>query len=156
MDLGLRRITVRRGVAVGLVAILCLLHAVLYLEYEFGQRDFGVIAARVKDANPDLLFVGSGGVEANFLLEALKKLDYTPPRHFWSYPAPGPLAVAPEGKGAMAFSIFEEHPPFTQDPIAAEFVKAFRERATRATRPTPTSTRRPRPPSRRGRFSKPR
>ena len=27
MDFGLRRITVRRGVAVGLVAILCLLHA---------------------------------------------------------------------------------------------------------------------------------
>ena len=37
----------------------------------------------------------------------------------------------------MAFSIFEEHPPFTQDPIAAEFVKAFRERATRANSPYP-------------------
>lgn len=113
------------------------LKEVLYLEYEFGQRDFGIIAARVKDANPDLLFVGSGGVEANFLLEALKKLDYTPPRHFWSYPAPGPLAVAPDGKGAMAFSIFEEHPPFTQGPIAAEFVQAFHERATRANSPYP-------------------
>jgi 3-oxoacyl-(acyl-carrier-protein) synthase len=45
--------------------------------------------------------------------------------------------IQPEGKGAMAFSIFEEHPPFTQDPIAAEFVKAFRERATRANSPYP-------------------
>jgi len=110
---------------------------VLYLEYEFGQRDFGAIAARVKDANADLLWVGGGGIEANFLLEALKKLDYTPPRHFYAYPAAGPLAVAPDGKGALALSIFEEHPPFTNDPVAAEFVKAFKERATKANLPYP-------------------
>src|SRR5437667_11144410 len=30
----------------------------LYLEYEFGNRDWGAIAARVKDANADLLWVG--------------------------------------------------------------------------------------------------
>jgi hypothetical protein len=34
---------------------------VRYLEYEFGQRDFGAIAARVKDANADLLWVGGCG-----------------------------------------------------------------------------------------------
>ena len=113
------------------------LKEVLYLEYEFGQRDFGAIAARVKDANADLLWVGGGGIEANFLLEALKKLDYTPPRHFYAYPAAGPLAVAPDGKGALALSIFEEHPPFTNDPVAAEFVKAFKERATKANLPYP-------------------
>jgi branched-chain amino acid transport system substrate-binding protein len=27
---------------------------VLFLEWDFGNRDFGPIAARVKDANPDL------------------------------------------------------------------------------------------------------
>jgi branched-chain amino acid transport system substrate-binding protein len=113
------------------------LKEVLYLEYEFGQRDFGAIAARVKDANADLLWVGGGGVEANFLLEALRKLDYTPPRHFYAYPAPGPLALAPDGKGALALSIFEEHPPFTNSPVAAEFVKAFRERAIKANLPYP-------------------
>jgi branched-chain amino acid transport system substrate-binding protein len=113
------------------------LKELLYLEYEFGQRDFGAIAARVKEAHADLLWVGGGGLEANFLLEALKKLDYTPPRHFYAYPAPGPLAVAPDGKGALALSIFEEHPPFTNDPVAAEFVKAFRERATKANLPYP-------------------
>jgi branched-chain amino acid transport system substrate-binding protein len=113
------------------------LKEVLYLEYEFGQRDFGAIAARVKEANADLLWVGGGGLDANLLLEALKKLDYTPPRHFYAYPAPGPLAVAPEGKNALALSIFEEHPPFTSTPAAAEFVKLFRERATKANMPYP-------------------
>lgn len=113
------------------------LKEVLYLEYEFGQRDFGAIAARVKDANADLLWVGGGGIEANGLLEALRKLDYTPPRHFYAYPAAGPLAVAPDGKGALALSIFEEHSPFTDNPVAAEFVKAFKERAIKANLPYP-------------------
>jgi branched-chain amino acid transport system substrate-binding protein len=110
---------------------------VLYLEYEFGQRDFGAIAARVKEAKPDLLWVGAGGLDANLLLEALKKLDYSPPRHFYAYPAAGPLVVAPEGKGALALSIFEEHSPYTENPVAAEFVKLFRERATKANLPYP-------------------
>jgi ABC-type branched-subunit amino acid transport system substrate-binding protein len=113
------------------------LKEVLYLEYEFGQRDFGAIATRVKEANADFLFVSGGGLEANLLLEALKKLDYVPPRHFYAYPAPGPLVAAPEGKNALSLSIFEEHPPFTTDPVAAEFVRLFRERATRANLPSP-------------------
>jgi branched-chain amino acid transport system substrate-binding protein len=108
------------------------LREVLYLEFEFGTRDFGPIAARVKDANPDFLWVGAIGLDGNQLLDALKKIDYTPKNHFYLYPAPGPLAKAPEGKGALAATVFEEHPPFTNNPAAAEFVKLFRERATKA------------------------
>ncbi|MGZ8373226.1 MAG: ABC transporter substrate-binding protein, partial [Rhodoplanes sp.] len=33
---------------------------------------------------------------------------------------------------ALAASIFEQHPPFTNDPVAAEFVKIFNERAAKA------------------------
>ncbi|MBI1847648.1 MAG: amino acid ABC transporter substrate-binding protein [Candidatus Rokubacteria bacterium] len=123
---GARELAPRRGIK-----------EVLYLEYEFGQRDFAAIAARVKDANADLLWVGGGGLDANLLLEALKKLDYTPPRHFYAYPAPGPLALSSDGRNALALSIFEEHPPFTANPAAAELVKAFRERATKASLPYP-------------------
>jgi branched-chain amino acid transport system substrate-binding protein len=108
------------------------LKEVLYLEWEFGNRDFGPIATRVKDADPDLLWVGAIGLEGNLLLEALKKLDYSPRNHFHLYPAPGPLAVAPEAKGALSTTIFEEHAPFTTGPVAAEFVKAYRERAAKA------------------------
>jgi ABC-type branched-subunit amino acid transport system substrate-binding protein len=113
------------------------LKEVLFLEYEFGQRDFGSVAARVKEANADLLFVAASGLDANLLLEALKRLDYSPPRHFYFAPASGPLAALPEGRNALSITIFEEHPPFTSDPTNAELVKLFRERATKAGLPYP-------------------
>jgi branched-chain amino acid transport system substrate-binding protein len=109
----------------------------LYLEYEFGTRDFGAIAARVKDANADVLWIGALGLDGNQMLEAMKKLDYTPPRHFHLFPAPGPLAVAPDGKLALSTTMFEEHPPFMTNPGAARLVPLFRDRATKANVPYP-------------------
>jgi branched-chain amino acid transport system substrate-binding protein len=113
------------------------LKVVLYLEYEFGNRDWGALAARVKDAKPDLLWIGSLGLDSNQLLEAMKKLDYTPPRHFHLFPAPGPLALAPEGKLALSSTVFEEHPPFTSQAGAARLIPLFHERATKANVPYP-------------------
>lgn len=121
LSLGAREVAKKRG-----------LQEVLFLEWEFGNRDFGPIAARVKDAKPDFVFVGDIGLEGNMLLEAMKKLDYEPPLHFHLYPAPGPMATAPETKTAISVTIFEEHPPFTDDPVAAKFVKTFNERAKAA------------------------
>jgi branched-chain amino acid transport system substrate-binding protein len=121
MSVGAREVAKARG-----------LREVLYLEFEFGNRDFGPIAARVRDANPDFLWMGAVGLEGNLLLEALKKIDYTPRQHFHLYPAPGPMALAPEGKHALSTTIFEEHPPFTTPPAAAEYVKLYRERAAKA------------------------
>jgi ABC-type branched-subunit amino acid transport system substrate-binding protein len=113
------------------------LKVVLYLEYEFGTRDWGALAARVKDANPDFLWIGVLGLDGNQLLEAMKKLDYTPPRHFHLFPAPGPLALAPDAKNALSVTVFEEHPPFMSNPGAAKLVPLFRERATKAGVPYP-------------------
>jgi branched-chain amino acid transport system substrate-binding protein len=121
MSMGAREIAKKRG-----------LNEVLFLEWEFGNRDFGPIAARVKDANPDFLWVGAIGLEGNQLLEALKKIDYAPQEHFYMYPAPAPMTKAPEAKNALAATIFEEHPPFTNNPKAAEFVKVYNERAAKA------------------------
>jgi ABC-type branched-subunit amino acid transport system substrate-binding protein len=108
------------------------LSEVLFLEWEFGNRDYGAIANRVKDAKPDFVWVGAIGLEGNQLLDAMKKIDYTPPLHFYMYPAPGPLAKLPEAKNALAASIFEQHAPFTNNPVAAEFVKLYNERAAKA------------------------
>ncbi|HXD39129.1 MAG TPA: amino acid ABC transporter substrate-binding protein [Ramlibacter sp.] len=108
------------------------LSEVLFLEWEFGNRDYGAIANRVKDAKPDFVWVGAIGLEGNQLLDAMKKIDYTPPLHFYMYPAPGPLAKLPEAKNALAASIFEQHPPFTNNPVAAEFVKLYNDRAAKA------------------------
>ena len=105
---------------------------VLYLEWEFGNREFGPVASRVKDAKPDFVFVGATGLDAVMMLEAMKKIDYQPPLHFYMFPAPGPTAKVAEARGALAFTTFEEHPPFTSNPRAAEFVKAFHERARQA------------------------
>jgi ABC-type branched-subunit amino acid transport system substrate-binding protein len=113
------------------------LKVVLYLEYEFGTRDWGALAARVKDAKPDFLWIGSLGLDSNQLMEAMKKLDYTPPRHFHLFPAPGPLALSPEGKLALSSTVFEEHPPFTSNTGAARFIPLFHERAKKANVPYP-------------------
>ena len=123
---GAREVAEKRGLKV-----------VLYLEYEFGTRDWGALAARVKDAKPDFLWVGALGLDGNQLLEAMKKLDYAPPRHFHLFPAPGPLALAPDGKLALSSTVFEEHPPFMTNPGAVKLVPLFVERATKANVPYP-------------------
>src|SRR5215831_14862964 len=108
MSLGAREVAKKRG-----------LTEVAFLEWEFGNRDFGAIAARVKDAKPDVVWVGAIGLEGNQLLDAMQKIDYTPPLHFYMYPAPGPMAQAPEAKNALAATIFEEHKPYLDNPGAA-------------------------------------
>jgi branched-chain amino acid transport system substrate-binding protein len=120
MSLGGREIAKKRG-----------LQEVLFLEWEFGNRDFGPIAARIKDAKPDLVWIGDIGLEGNMLLDAMKKIDYTPPLHFHLYPAPGPMTKSADANNALAVTIFEEHAPFTSNPTAAAFVKTFNERAAK-------------------------
>jgi len=104
----------------------------LYLEYEFGTRDFASIAARVKDANADFLWVGALGLEGNQILEALKKLEYSPKLHFYLYPAPGPLLAQPEAKNALSHSFFEDHPPFSNRVGVAKLSPMYRARAVKA------------------------
>lgn len=118
---GMREVTRQRGLQIP-----------LYLEYEFGNRDFASIAARVKDANADFLWVGTLGLEANQLLEALKKLDYSPKLHYYLYPSPGPLLASPEAKNALAQSFFEDHPPFSTNLGVAKLSPMYRARAVKA------------------------
>jgi branched-chain amino acid transport system substrate-binding protein len=119
--MGAREVAKKRG-----------LKEVLFLDWEFGNKDFGPIAARIKDANPDFLWVGALGLEGNQLLDAMKKIDYMPAEQFYMYPAPGPMVKAPEAQNALAATIFEQQQPFLSNPGAAEFVKIFNERAAKA------------------------
>jgi ABC-type branched-subunit amino acid transport system substrate-binding protein len=121
MSAGAREVIKKRG-----------LTEVLFLEWDFGNRDFGPIANRIKDAKPDFVWVGAIGLDGNLLLDAMKKIDYAPPQHFYLYPAPGPLVSLPEAKNALSVTIFEEQPPFTDAPGAAEFIKLYHERAAAA------------------------
>ena len=121
MSAGAREVLKKRG-----------LTEVLFLEWDFGNRDFGPIANRVKDAKPDFVWVGAIGLDGNLLLDAMKKIDYSPPQHFYLYPAPGPLLASPDAKNALSATIFEAQPPFIANKGAAEFVKIYSERAAKA------------------------
>jgi branched-chain amino acid transport system substrate-binding protein len=124
LSLGARDVAKKRG-----------LQEVLFLEWDFGNRDFGPIAARIKDAKPDMVWVGDIALEGNMLLDAMKKIDYVPPIHFHTYPAPGPMSKSPDGNLALSVSIFEEHAPFTNNKVATDFIKIYHERATKANMP---------------------
>jgi len=110
----------------------------IYLEWDFGNRDFGSIAARIKDANPDFLWVGGVGIEGNLLIDAMKKIDYSPPLSFVAFPAPSLMTKSPNGENVLALTVFEDHPPFTTNNVAASFVKAFHEQGTKANLPDPS------------------
>jgi branched-chain amino acid transport system substrate-binding protein len=111
------------------------LQEVLYLEWEFGNLDFGPIAARLKDAKPDFVFMGAIGLEGVSLLKAAKAIDYVPPGHFQLYPAPAPTVAAPETNYTLSATVFEQHAPFTNDAKAAAFVKEYNDRAKVANLP---------------------
>ena len=121
MSLGAREMAKKRG-----------LTEVLFLEWDFGNLDYGPIAARIKDAKPDFIWVGAIGLEGNQLLDALHKIDYTPQEHFYMYPAPGPMSKSPLAKNALSMTVFEEHPPFTNAPGVKEFIDLYHVRAAKA------------------------
>ena len=127
VSLGAREVAKKRG-----------LTEVLFLEWDFGNRDFGPIANRIKDAKPDFLWVGAIGLDGNLLLEAMKKIDYVPSEHFYLYPAPGPMSQSPDAKNALSATMFEDHQPFLSNPNGAEFAKGFHERAIKAGLPDPS------------------
>ncbi len=112
------------------------LDVVGFLEYESGTRDFGAIAARVKDASADFLFMSSLGVEGSQLLQAMNQIAYKPPRHFYLYPS-GLLAADPLAEGATSYSGFEDVAPYTATKEGGEFAREFDERAQKAGLPYP-------------------
>jgi branched-chain amino acid transport system substrate-binding protein len=107
-----------------------------FIEYEAGNRDFGGLAARVKDANPDLLFVSCLGVEGQQLLEAEKRINYVPQRHFYLYPS-GTMAADPLADHATSYSGFEDVEPYISTAEGGAFAKEFDARAVKAGLPYP-------------------
>lgn len=124
MSVGAREVFKKRG-----------LREALWLEWEFGNRDFGPIASRLKEANADVVWIGSIGPESIQLLEAMNKIDYKPKIHFHMYPTPGPLAQSPLAANALTLTTFEQHAPFTNNPVYAEVIKMYNERASKANLP---------------------
>ncbi len=105
---------------------------VLEVSFPTATSDWGPIAAQVAEADPDFLYVGALGVDGPNLLTALDAIGYVPRGHFYQWPAPGPLLGAPNANGAMSVTVFESHPPYTDDPEAAAIVEEFAEKAAAA------------------------
>jgi len=96
----------------------------------------------VKDANADLMFMSSLGIEGSQLLEALNQIAYKPPRHFYLYPS-GLLAADPLAEGATSYSGFEDVAPYTSTKEGGEFAREFAERAQKAGLPYRMPIRKP-------------
>jgi branched-chain amino acid transport system substrate-binding protein len=109
---------------------------VTYLEYDFGTRDFGAIAARIKSIDPDFIWTGVLGVEGHQILEAYNKLDYKPKAQLFLYPSPS-LAQVPGAEGGISQTSLEDQPPFTDDPVVRRFSAEFHARAVKANLPYP-------------------
>jgi branched-chain amino acid transport system substrate-binding protein len=106
---------------------------VLVTEFPTVQPDFGPIAAAVRDADPDFLWMGALGVDGPNLIEAMEALDYSPPGMFFMWPAPGPLVAAGEpAEGSLSVTLFEEQEPFLSYPQADVMVELFHEKAEAA------------------------
>ncbi len=120
---GARDVAKKRGIAVK-----------DYMEYDFGTRDYGSIAARVKAADADLLWMGALGVDGNLLIEAMDKLDYKPRNALYLYPAPS-IALLPSADGAVSQTNLEDVEPFLSNPKIAAFAKEFHARAKAANLP---------------------
>lgn len=93
---------------------------VLEIDFPTAITDWAPIAAQVAEADPDFLYIGGLGVNASELISAMNAIDYAPRGMFTQWPAPGPLLATEGADGIMSVTIFEEHPPFTDDPEAVE------------------------------------
>jgi branched-chain amino acid transport system substrate-binding protein len=106
---------------------------VLDVDFPLTINDWGPIATPVRDADPDFIFLGGLGLNANGLIEALQAIDYQPRGFFVLWPAAGPLlALGDASEGVMSVTLFEEHEPFLDNPGADEMVEKFHEGATEA------------------------
>jgi branched-chain amino acid transport system substrate-binding protein len=91
------------------------LEVVADINYTPPLPDFSGPAAELRDANPDVIFMSTLGVDSVTLINAMEQLDYRPPMAFSLFPAPGPLLGLGElGEGHLSVSMFEPNEPILE------------------------------------------
>lgn len=106
---------------------------VLDVQYPLSISDWGPIAAQIRDADPDLLWIGGVGIDAPNLLTALQQIGHRPPQTFVMWPSPGPLlALGEGGQNVLSVTLFEPNGPQADDPAITEITTAFSEQAEAA------------------------
>jgi branched-chain amino acid transport system substrate-binding protein len=113
---------------------------VLDTSYPPDTTEWGPVAAEIREADPDFLWISGIALDSTNLIEAMQQLRYDPPQMFDLFPAPGPLlGVGEEAEGMLAVSLFEPNEP-TLDrlgPEATEIADSFSAAAERAGLPYP-------------------
>ncbi len=103
---------------------------VVDVAYPTDIADFGPLAARVRQAKPDFLWVGGLGLDAANLIQAMEALNYRPKGEFYLWSAPAPLEqMGDPGQGVMLASMFELTMPLAQSQEIQEIAAEFAERA---------------------------
>lgn len=103
------------------------LEVVLTLDYELGTADWLPIAQRVRQANPDLLYVAGLALDGVNLLTALAQVGWTPRHHFYQWPTPGAMIGAGRlADRATSVTIFVPYEPYLSNPGARTFVRLYR------------------------------
>lgn len=106
---------------------------VLDIQFPTTISDWGPIAAQVRDADADLVYVGGIGLDAPNLLTALQQLRYQPEQLFVTWPAPGPLLQLGElGEGVLSMTLFEPDVPQASQQQVGEIIEAFDEASQEA------------------------
>jgi branched-chain amino acid transport system substrate-binding protein len=81
---------------------------VLDTSYPPDTTEWGPVAAEIREADPDFLWISGIALDSTNLIQAMKQLRYDPPQMFDLFPAPGPLlGVGEDVEGMLAVSLFE-------------------------------------------------
>lgn len=96
------------------------------VEFDLGTTDFSSIALRIASADPDFIYIGGLAADAVNFYDAFSTVGYQPRGIHIALPAPATLPVIGDAAdGLTVLSIYENHPPFSEDPIAQEFTERF-------------------------------
>jgi branched-chain amino acid transport system substrate-binding protein len=113
---------------------------VLDTSYPPDTTEWGPVAAEIREADPDFLWISGVALDSTNLIQAMKQLRYDPPQMFDLFPAPGPLlGLGEDTEGMLAVSLFEPNEP-TLDRLgreATEIADSFSAAAERAGLPYP-------------------
>lgn len=96
------------------------------VDYDLGTTDFSSIALRIAAADPDFVYIGGLAADAVNLFDAFAGAGYEPRGIHVALPAPATLpAIGEAAENLTVLSIYENHPPLNETPVAQEFAARF-------------------------------
>lgn len=106
---------------------------VLQVDYPQGNTDWAPIAQRIKDADPDLLWIGALGGDSAALLTALDQISWQPRHQFHLFPAPGLLLELGDlAENTTSVTLYEPFEPYLSNEGGEVVAERFPDAAAEA------------------------